>query len=191
MIKKLNDFKWLCLMSAGLAMGVLVTVFWLKAPQTTLEAKVEKILNEESDLLITPRLRAQFVSYLVSTAKDHEFDPLLILAIMKAESSFRPNIISNRGAVGLLQIKLVAANEVSRIELTGSNSLKDPFINVHVGVSYLSYLRNTLGRDKGRMLSGYNVGPTKVKSAGIQSTPYSRKVLRIYAEFIKKFGAVS
>lgn len=178
-------------MSAGLVLGVLVIVLWFQKPQMTLEAQVTKILNEESDLLMTPRLRAQFVSYLISTAKDHEFDPLLILAIMKAESSFRPDIISNRGAVGLLQIKLVAANEVSQIKLTGSSSLKDPFVNVHVGVRYLSYLRNQLGHDKARMLAAYNMGPTKVKNTNTSSNKYAKKVLRIYSQFLTKYKPVS
>ena len=165
------------------------------SPKTALlnptEVIVERLLQEESTLLGDAHLKRQFVSYLVSMAKYHEFDPLLILAIMKTESSFNPDARSHAGALGLLQVKPIVAREVERVwDLKGVDikKLMDPFVNVNMGISYLSYLRTILGRDKARMLSGYNVGPTKVKSAGIYSTPYARKVLRIYAQFLKKYS---
>lgn len=190
-LKLFNNFNVLGLLLVMAGLGFWFTMLSVKPFQNPIEAQVTRILEEESSLLMDPRLRAQFVSYLVATAKDHEFDPLLILAIMKAESSFQPSAISNRGAVGLLQVKPIAAQEVSKVfdsEWIGFKLLKDPFVNVRVGVQYLSYLKGRFGNSPVRILSAYNLGPTKVKRSKIHSTKYARKVLKIYTEFLKKYS---
>lgn len=171
---------------AGL-MGILLPI--LGSNQSLLnptEVKVESILQTESNLL-TGELKRDFVSYLVAVAQDYEVDPLLVLAVMKVESTFRPDAVSNRGAMGLLQVKPVVAQEVA--EVFGGNpvakeDLLNPYHNVQVGVQYLSYLKKMFRMDRVRMLSAYNMGPTLVRNRGVASSRYSRKVMRAYQQYL-------
>lgn len=194
MNKRTNKFSILCYFALSVLLG-LVTLNWtpdreiLIRSQSPLEIQIESYLEREAFHLVTG-LRADFITYLVATARDYEFDPLLILAIMKVESSFNPNAISNRGAHGLLQLKLVAAQEVANVFDTkpmASRQLLDPFINVKIGIQYLSCLRDQVGGGWTRILAAYNAGPTYIKRSGHVPTGYASKVLKTYREFLKRF----
>lgn len=158
--------------------------------KSLLEAKVEKILHKE-DFILQGAMREEFVDYLVATANKYQFDPFLILAIMKVESAFNPRAVSFAGAYGLLQLKPIAAREVVNSfdeKPILDYQLFDPFINVRFGILYLSYLRTAVGSSHGRMLSAYNLGPTHVKRRGCYSSKYSSKVLKIYNSFLKLYA---
>ncbi|MDO8526375.1 MAG: transglycosylase SLT domain-containing protein [Deltaproteobacteria bacterium] len=144
---------------------------------------------EKQAFSLTGNIRSHFVSHLIATAKDHQFDPWLILAIIKVESSFKSHVVSNRGAIGLLQLKTIAAKEVSikfNEKNVGRHELFNPFINVKIGIQYLSCLRNQVGRDQSRILAAYNAGPTMLKQNAGVSSGYAFKVLRAYRELSKK-----
>lgn len=191
--KKTSIFNSLFLFGVAGILGSLLTIFGPSEPKSvSTEAIVEKILLEESTLL-QGSLKADFVPYLVAIAKDHELDPLLVLAVMKVESSFKPNAKSYAGALGLLQLKPIAAKEVAKVfdtEWVGSKRLMNPFVNVKTGVQYLAYLKRLVGKDKIKILSAYNLGPTCVKRSQSHSTKYARKVLKAYADFLKKYSPV-
>lgn len=175
-------------------LGSLLTILGPSEPKTvSTTAIVEKILMEESTLL-KGALRTDFVPYLVAIAKDHELDPLLVLAVMKVESSFKPNARSHAGALGLLQLKPIAAREAAKvfdIEWVGSKRLMNPFFNVKTGVQYLAYLKRLVGRDKIKILSAYNLGPTHVKRSPSHSHKYAKKVLKVYGQFLKRYSPIS
>lgn len=157
-------------------------------PQSRLLVSQIETYLEQEDFFLTGKMRREFVTHLLATAKDYEFDPWLILAIIKVESSFKPDALSNRGAMGLLQLKPIAAREVAnvyKVEAVASHRLYNPFVNVTVGVQYLSFLRDTLNTDGHRMLTAYNMGPTRVKQIGAVSSGYSNKVLKIYRALSK------
>lgn len=188
--KKHSYFNVLLLLVVSLVTGLGITIFSEKPQNYATEALVEKILREESSLL-DGRLNADFVPYLVSVAKDHELDPLLVLAVMKVESSFKPDAKSRAGALGLLQLKPIAAKEVTKVFATrwyGPRHLMNPFVNVKIGIQYLAHLKNLVGKDKIRILSAYNLGPTHVKRLQSHSTKYARKVLKAYTQFLKKYS---
>ncbi|OGQ04527.1 MAG: hypothetical protein A2W61_04900 [Deltaproteobacteria bacterium RIFCSPLOWO2_01_44_7] len=192
MNRKSNNFNSLWLLAVSLVLGFTLLSLnpYYSSSQSKLELQIHDYLEDQS-FFLKGDTRADFIAYLVATAKDYEFDPLLILAIMKVESSFKPGAESNRGACGLLQLKLVAAKEVSNVfdtRLVARHELFDPFVNVKVGIQYLSFLRNHLGDNVVRMLSAYNMGPTRVKSSGIVSSGYSSKVMRAYRDLLKEFS---
>ena len=195
MNKKSSCFNVLYMILVSLLVGTtLLTINpkgeGLEAIRSPLELQIEKLLDAE-DFDLRGRDRSQFISYLISTANDYQFDPLLILAIMKVESSFNPDAISNRGAFGLLQIKLIAAREVQQmfdLMPIGSRQLLDPFVNLRIGVQYLSFLRQEVGGNWTRILAAYNSGPTRVKQLKNTPTGYSSKVLRTYREIVKNFS---
>jgi len=91
--------------------------------------------------------------------------PSLVLALIQAESSFRPEIVSYAGAVGLMQIMPDTAEFISRewgIVYEGREHLSDPFINISLGVTYLAYLKKKYQNRMPRVLAAYNIGPGRV-----------------------------
>ena len=92
-------------------------------------------------------------------------DPKFILALIAIESSFRNWSVSERGAKGLMQIMPYVAESIAQemgIEWSGDRTLFDPFLNIKMGVYYLSRLLLDF-RDPGLALTAYNYGPTYVK----------------------------
>ena len=91
------------------------------------------------------------------------FDSSLILAVIKAESNFNANAISEKGAKGLMQITDKTFAYVSeKFELGyDSEDVFDTAKNIRVGVLYLDYL-NKKYRDITVMLCAYNAGEGNV-----------------------------
>lgn len=84
-------------------------------------------------------------------AEETGLDSRLIHAVVRTESDFRPAVISHAGAIGLMQVRPVAAAEVvSRIPdwqvqaaqgtAIDPDDLLDPRLNVIVGSHYLRHL---------------------------------------------------
>jgi soluble lytic murein transglycosylase-like protein len=87
--------------------------------------------------------------------------PFLVLAIIRQESAFDPEIVSTAGAIGLMQLMPATASWHSG--LTDSvrlraDDLRDPAKNIRAGIAYFRYL---LGRFDGSVigaLAAYNGG---------------------------------
>jgi len=95
-------------------------------------------------------------------AAEYKFDPLWVMAIIKVESGFEPGALSHRGAVGLMQLLPSTAKDIApEIGLTSfqDDDLKNPEINLHLGVYYLSKLSRLFPDDDVAILAAYNAGP--------------------------------
>ena len=124
------------------------------------------------------------VIYVEATRYNH--DPKFILALIAIESSFKNSSVSERGAIGLMQLMPYVAEGMAQelgIEWTGEHNLFDPIINVKLGVYYLSRLINDF-KDPGLALTAYNYGPSYTRSLveRRQRVPlnYYRRVLAFY-----------
>lgn len=104
---------------------------------------------------------------LVEESIKNDIDPLLMLAIMKTESSFRYSSVSAKGAVGLMQIlpdtAYYISDKIADFDVQNKNELFDPVINIRLGVNYFAYLMNKLGDQKLSIIA-YNFGPSNLKS---------------------------
>ncbi len=117
----------------------------------------------------------------------HSLDPMLVLAMIKVESSFLHNAVSTHQAEGLMQVRPVVADALGKeIKLGGGESAKkihDPLVNIKLGVSYLAYLQERI-RSLKLALAAYNWGPTRVQtqiaSGGPLPLEYARRVLSTY-----------
>ena len=113
-----------------------------------------------------------------SVATEHGVDPLLVKAVIKAESNFDPEAVSAKGALGLMQLMPATARE-----LRVANPL-DPLENVTGGTRYLRTLLDSYDGNVALSLAAYNAGPGRVKDA-IPNIPetktYVARVLRHYA----------
>jgi soluble lytic murein transglycosylase-like protein len=97
-------------------------------------------------------------------AKAEGFDWRLIAALIFEESHFDPASRSDKGAVGLMQVRPIAA------EAVGAREFETPAGNVQTGVQYLRQLDEMFHAAHGRerlaiILAAYNVGPGHVRDA--------------------------
>lgn len=143
--------------------------------------------------------RQDYSNYVEKYAKENNIDPLLIYAIIKAESNFNNEAVSSKGATGLMQLmdntaKEVAINEA--VEYVSNESLLDPETNIKLGVKYFADLLNSFG-NKEVALAAYNAGMGTVQGwvdsgiinadgSNIENIPYNetniyvRKILKDY-----------
>lgn len=106
-------------------------------------------------------------------------DPKLVRALIQVESGYNYQAVSNKGAMGLMQLMPATATSLSVV-----NPL-DPEENLRGGTRYL---RQMLDRFAGRLelaLSAYNAGPGAVeKHRGIppytETRNYVRRILSLY-----------
>ena len=103
------------------------------------------------------------VIYEEATRYNH--DPKFILALIFTESEFYNWAVSQKGAKGLMQIMPYVAKSLAGdlgIEWGGDRTLFNPYLNIKIGIYYLSRLINDF-KDVGTALTAYNYGPTYVK----------------------------
>ena len=120
--------------------------------------------------------------HIFQESERNALDPVLILAIIQVESQFNHKAVSSRGAQGLMQVRREVVTELvggGKIPASRQN-LKDPLVNVLVGVSYLAYLIDMFG-DLKIALAAYNWGPTRIRKKLVakEAIPaqYASKVL--------------
>ncbi len=118
-------------------------------------------------------------------AQQHHVQPALLLAVMKAESSFNPTVVSKAGAVGLMQ--LIPETAIRH----GVRNLYDTNENVIGGAKHLRYLLDRFHGNIRLALAAYNAGERKVDRYG-QIPPYKetqdyvKKVLLYYRSYKKE-----
>ena len=121
-------------------------------------------------------------------AQQHHLQPALLLAVMKAESSFNPTVISKAGAVGLMQ--LIPETAIRH----GVRNLYDANDNITGGAKHLRYLLDRFHGNIRLALAAYNAGEGKVDRYG-QIPPYKetqdyvKKVL-VYYRGYKRDGRI-
>lgn len=109
-------------------------------------------------------------------------DPLLIKAVIRAESDFDSNAVSHKGAQGLMQLMPETASDMK---------VQNPFNpeeNILGGTRYLSLLLERFKDDKRLAIAAYNAGPEKVKSyQGVppyrETETFVKRVLRYYDQY--------
>src|SRR5207248_9559984 len=89
-------------------------------------------------------------------ARRNRLAPELVAAVVRSESDFRPHLVSNKSAKGLMQI----VPETSR--LLGCDNPFDPDANVAAGTKYLRYLVDRFG-DQRLALAAYNAGEGNIE----------------------------
>jgi len=112
--------------------------------------------------------------------------PEMILAVIRIESAFDINALSDKGAVGLMQILPSTGQEIARdlrIDWPGEGILRDPQANIEMGAYYLTKLIGQFN-NLAVALTAYNHGPGRVAelSEAKADLPmdYAEKVLSHY-----------
>lgn len=103
-----------------------------------------------------PPERHQFVELIASLAPQYEIDPRLALAVASAESDFNPQALSNRMAMGLMQL---IPDTAQRFNVRNA---RDPEQNVRGGLAYLRWLLSYFRGHVAFALAAYNAGERAV-----------------------------
>jgi soluble lytic murein transglycosylase-like protein len=110
--------------------------------------------------------KEELAEVIYEEANRHHQDPKFILALIATESEFYNWSVSEKGAKGLMQIMPYVAQSLAHelgIEWSGDRTLFNPYLNIRIGIYYLSQLILDF-KDVEVALTAYNYGPTYVKN---------------------------
>lgn len=104
-----------------------------------------------------PLYTRPFDQFIAKAADEHQLDPALIRAVIHAESSFRPSVVSRKGAVGLMQLMPATAKQL------GVSDASAPEHNIAAGSRYLAQLLKQYNGELPLALAAYNAGSSNVR----------------------------
>jgi hypothetical protein len=145
------------------------------------ELSEPSLLVSESSMPVAlqPLAGRPFADLIETVALKHGVDPVLIHAVIKAESNYRPGATSQMGARGLMQV----------MPTTGASygiwNLYDPQANLEAGVQYLKFLLERFNLTQA--IAAYNAGPGAVrKYRGVPPYPETQNyVKKVLANFLQ------
>jgi soluble lytic murein transglycosylase-like protein len=158
---------------------------------------ITRKLNNPASRTSLPRghggLRAEpqaLDGYIQTAALNHQVDPLLIRAVIKAESNFDSNAVSAKGAQGLMQLMPGTAKNLS------VTNPFDPLQNINGGTKYLRRLLDNYNGDIWLSLAAYNAGPGNVTPQGMKASipetqEYVAKVMGHYSLYRNGMASMS
>lgn len=123
-------------------------------------------------------LRYELTTLIDHYAKQFQLDTALIKAVIKVESDFRADTVSNKGAQGLMQLMPETAREM------GVSDSFDPSQGVFGGSFYLRKMLDSFDNNLDYALAAYNAGPNAVRRHG-GIPPY--KETRNYVKQVKHY----
>ena len=86
-------------------------------------------------------------------------NPIVILSLIRQESSFNPYAKSTPGAKGLMQLMPQTATEM---KISHLNNIYKPKENIKIGIKYFAHLMDRFDNNLIYSLAAYNAGPTRV-----------------------------
>jgi soluble lytic murein transglycosylase-like protein len=118
-----------------------------------------------------------------TAAQRYALPEALLLAVMAVESNFDHRALSEKGAMGLMQLMPMTAKDMY------VSDAWDPLQNIEGGARYLRILANQYDGDMVKTIAAYNAGPEAVRRAGgdVPNIPetreYVRKVIALYQAY--------
>jgi len=138
----------------------------LDAAESSNEAAIAQIVEIEA--------------HIRDVAVRYDIPPILVAAIVEAESEFNPRAVSRRGAQGLMQLMPDTASS-----LQVSDSF-DPYENIEGGVRHLRRLMDRYRGDLPLVLAAYNAGEQAVLVyRGVPPFPETR---RYVSRILRRIG---
>ena len=149
-----------------------------------------------------------YKEFVVPEAGKYGLDPLLIVSIIRVESSFKQTAISQKGARGLMQVMPTTGFWIAEqigLEDISEEKMCDPSINILLGTWYLNDLLQQFGGELYPALAAYNGGRGHVKKwldggiwdgkkENLEDIPFVetrcfvRKVIQTYGRYNRIYG---
>jgi len=143
---------------------------FLKEPRRESPPKSGAIDARQRRALVNPALQDRpYHQQVKAVAQALVLDPALIHAVIEAESRYNPNAVSERGAIGLMQVMPTTGRRYGVSE----QELRDPARNIATGARYLTDLLRLFNGDLRLALAGYNAGEAAVARYGNAIPPYA------------------
>ena len=123
---------------------------------------------------------SSFADVIAEASRATNIPPELLRAVIDVESGYNPKAVSDKGALGLMQLMPETARRFS------GGDMFDPRDNVLTGARYLRFLLNLFKENVELTLAAYNAGENAVIRAGyrIPSLPQTRDyVPRVLARY--------
>lgn len=146
-------------------------IYYTNLPETK---SYQKVLAEKKDVPVS----SDYNQIIYDMSSKYDVEPSLIRAIITVESNWNYNAVSNKGAIGLMQLMPATAKDMD------VSNPYNPEENIEGGTRYLRFLLDKFN-DLPMALAAYNAGPKTVEDyRGIPSITetkqYVKKVLSIY-----------
>ncbi|MBE6629238.1 MAG: lytic transglycosylase domain-containing protein [Ruminococcaceae bacterium] len=158
------------------------------------------------DRIALSRRERAVLAHVASAAAEFDVPPAMVLAVIRAESEFRPDAVSKAGARGLMQLMPDTFSWLCEQHLKEAHApqqIDDPAINIRYGTYYLSYLYQQFGSWR-VALAAYNAGegrvtewladPALAKGGTLRRIPfpetaaYVKQTLEYYAEYLNEIN---
>ena len=140
-------------------------------------------VGQQRKRYFSSKKRETFSPEIKRAALSSQLDEALLHAVISAESDYNSRSISNKGAMGLMQLMPDTAR---RYRVTNSF---DPAQNIYAGAQYLSNLLVHFDNNLPLALAAYNAGENNVRKYGDQIPPFPEtrayviKVMDNYQKF--------
>lgn len=95
------------------------------------------------------------------SAEKYQLDPLLIAAVIRVETNYKPDATSSKGAHGLMQLMPDTSEWIiEKAPFPGEfkNRLDDPAVSIELGSWYLNWMFKQFNGNTFAVLAGYNAG---------------------------------
>ncbi|OGC77482.1 MAG: hypothetical protein A2145_03700 [candidate division Zixibacteria bacterium RBG_16_40_9] len=158
--------------------------------------KIFKIIEDFQVGLNTDEI-GELTSVIYRESQMYNYDPLLIIALIQTESSFKRNQQSHRGAMGLMQLRPFVGYDVAKkkgLNWQGKVSLFDPDFNIQLGSLYLFELILKF-RDVKKAIIAYNFGENalrlRIKQGGDLPKIFLTRVVNNYKKLKEKYAKIT
>jgi soluble lytic murein transglycosylase len=120
-----------------------------------------------------------------ANARAYRLEEALVKAVIKAESNYNPQSLSNKGAQGLMQL----IPETAR--LVNVRDPFDPAENIRGGSNYLRLMLDQFGGNLDLALAAYNAGPNAVlRHQGIPPYAETREYVQRVRRYLEQYRQV-
>ena len=119
-------------------------------------------------------------AHIREVAVRYDIPPILVAAIVEAESEFNPRAVSRRGARGLMQLMPGTASSLK------VSDTFDPYENIEGGVRHLRQLMDRYHGNLPLVLAAYNAGEQAVTVYG--GVPPYRETRRYISRILRRIG---
>ena len=190
----LNDNKTHFLLGVMLTSLCVMTYKELSHRPPMLETKTETIVHMVNDPLIRGNFELEsneiksslnksklkhILIYINALCDEYGVDYDMVKAVIQTESSWNHKAVSTSGAIGLMQILPTTAMDEFN---TPEKDLYDPYVNVTVGIKYLSHLNQHFD-DIDATLTAYSHGPTITRKYSNNYIKNNFYVKRVHSNF--------